>query len=382
MKKLVLMAVFFACIFGCKNSESPSPTNSCSSPKVIIVDASFDFTKPVTFRACSVYYFNAQNQYSIQATLTIEAGAILKFPNTGTSFIILTSGNGKILSNGTKENPVIFTSDKDDTIGGDTNNDGSTTKPAVGDWSYIALNAKGSTFKYTQFLYNGSGSGTALFEITVDDIAFDNCTFAHGKGSSAIDGRGVLSYSGAVASAPVTNCIFYDNIKPWTIYYNMSVDGSNIFHNPTNPNQKNIYNGIFVEATSNGTGPAVSWLENEVPFVYHAFYHTQPIAAVYGNAEPVMFTLAAGTIIKFVATGPDFSPGITIRSDNSSIVGKDLAGVFFTSYKDDAHGGDTNADGTATSPASGDWDGVYDAAAKINPPNYYYRWANILYAKN
>lgn len=380
---LLILAVSIGVLTGCKKNSTTSTSCATNSP-VVIVDASFDFTQPVTLHSCTTYYFNWSSQYSIQNTLTIEAGAILKFPNTGIPFVLQASGNGKILSNGTKDNPVIFTSDKDDAHGGDANADGTATTPAAGDWSYIVINSQGSQFKYTQFLYNGSGNDLALFEITADGIVFDHCTFAHCNGDAAITGRGVLSYSGGATVAPVTNCIFYDNVKPWSINEATSVDSSNIFHNPDNPSQKNTYNGIFVSEYSTGTGSSLSWLENEVPFVFYAYYHTQFMDAAHNAAtSPVTVTVGPGVIIKFASSNSsDYAPGIRIRSDNSQIAGKDLAGVYFTSYKDDAHGGDTNGDGSATSPAPGDWDGIYDAAALINPPAHYYSWSNILYAAN
>ena len=380
MNKIIAPLLLLCLALGSCKKDNSSTNSGCGTRPVVIVDASFDFTQPVTLHSCTTYYFNWASQYSIKSTLTIEAGAILKFPNTGTPFILSTSASGKIISNGTKDNPVIFTSDKDDAHGGDTNGDGTATTAAAGDWSYIVIDGLGSAFYYTQFLYNGSGNDAALFEITATGTVFDHCTFAHCLGSSSIAGRGVLSYSNGVASAPVTNCVFYDNVKPWTISDIISVDSSNVFHNPANPTQKNTYNAIFVEAGCCGTPPTLTWLENEVPFVYYAYYHSQSLNA--SSNAPVTLTVGPGVILKFVSSGTDYGPGISIRSDNSQIAGKDLPGVFFTSYKDDAHGGDTNADGTATSPASGDWDGVYDEAALVNPPSHYYTWSNILYAAN
>ena len=49
--------------------------------------------------------------------------------------------------------------------------------------------------------------------------------------------------------------------------------------------------------------------------------------------------------------------------------------TIFTSYKDDAHGGDTNADGTASSPSVGDWEGIWLETGDWQPNG-----AQILYS--
>ena len=48
--------------------------------------------------------------------------------------------------------------------------------------------------------------------------------------------------------------------------------------------------------------------------------------------------------------------------------------MFFTSYKDDSHKGDTNGDGQLTNPEEGDWYDIYEG-----PYSDYLQWANILY---
>lgn len=78
---------------------------------------------------------------SVDTTLTLGPGTVVK--NLTTSFRVIA---GTIDAKGTKEKPVIFTSLKDDGDGRDTNNDGSSTSPVVGDWTGFTIGTTGALF--------------------------------------------------------------------------------------------------------------------------------------------------------------------------------------------------------------------------------------------
>ena len=66
------------------------------------------------------------------------------------------------------------------------------------------------------------------------------------------------------------------------------------------------------------------------------------------------------TIIKAV-------PGSALRvSGTLDVNGNGDHKIVFTSLQDDSHGGDTNRDGSLTSPMNGDWDGIYLDGQGVN----------------
>lgn len=96
-------------------------------------------------------------------SITIEPGTVVKFKEDAT---LTAHAQFPVSINGTVEEPVIFTSFKDDSVGGDTNDDGSTTTPEPGDWGYASFGGGGTNsdmqIEYLQVRYGGG--------VSVDDL--------------------------------------------------------------------------------------------------------------------------------------------------------------------------------------------------------------------
>ena len=143
----------------------------------------------------------------------------------------------------------------------------------------------------------------------------------------------------------------------------LSIDNSNVFSNPNDASQTNTYNGIFVHG-QDIISHSPTWQETEVAYVIQ--YDGFEIWDTFS------LTLGDNVVLKFV-TGAMFDIQI-----GAGLINNQGVGVFFTSFKDDGHKGDTNGDANATTPTATEWSGIYNN--KLT--DYFYTWSNILFSKN
>lgn len=358
--KSVLILIFIAItLISCKKEEEDNPVDPGNKTNTVFITQ--DINSVTTWYSDSVYVIQDWNFY-VENTLTIQAGTIIKFHNDGPDMIL--GSGGTIIARGTASDPIIFTSWKDDSSGGDTNGDGSATQPSVKDWGGISTNDEnGSIFEHCKFHYGGKGSYSYTLEVYGNNIKVMNCEFSHNSGDDASGWYGALEASYAGPDCVITNNVFFSNVRPLSVGTMHNIDNTNMFHNPDDPLQINTYNGIFVE-TIDEISSAISWMETEVPYVIddNDFWIWNGGSLTLGNNVVLKFRPGSAMVL-------DGGPGDIINHNGT--------GVYFTSYKDDSKKGDTNGDGNATVPSMGDWLGIHDNVASVN-----LAWPNILYAGN
>ena len=99
-----------------------------------------------------LHYISGDVTIPAGVTLTIRPGAVVKFA-VDRSMIVNAGGALRALGNAAQ--PVVFTSWRDDTAGGDSNGDGTSSRPEAGDWKWILINGGSGVCDYCEVRYGG-----------------------------------------------------------------------------------------------------------------------------------------------------------------------------------------------------------------------------------
>lgn len=243
-------------------------------------------------------------------TLTLQPGTIFKF-DPGTEMRI-ESGNS-LVTQGTPQRPVVFTSMADDSVGGDTGGDGPTTG-APGQWT-------GPRFQ----------NAGALTSVSTASFRFAQAVRVEGGSAKMVD---VAISSMSIAAVIYTNPYAFITGGP------LAASG-------------NTLNGIDV-MPGGSANVAVTWADLGLPYVIRNGQ------VDFSNSGSL--AIGPGTVVKLDGTPVGVGFGrfgtLAINDRPFSIAGTAAKPVYFTSLKDDSVGGDTNGDGAATAPAPGDWHGL------------------------
>ncbi|MBS1860073.1 MAG: hypothetical protein JST11_32185, partial [Acidobacteria bacterium] len=331
--------------------------------------------------------------------LTIEAGVIVKlrYEPGGCCY---TSAYLKVLgaltANGTAAQPIYFTSDRDDSIGGDSNGDGIATAPAAGDWSGIRFepNATGS-MSYVVIRYGGGstyngpsysaldiGTGSAQpvlgagIQITnnitgvavsgpTTNVSISGATFARNTigialngGSAAIIGNTFTNNgTGVQAAAGTGGSITGNTFTTTTGQTAMSLNAGYLGTQSGNTSTGTGINAINIPSGTAITGNA-NWGQVGIPYVVNS-------GSLTVNAGATL-TIQPGVIVKFqYAPGGCCYTSAYLRVQGALVAnGTAAQPIYFTSVRDDSLGGDSNGDGSATAAAAGDWSGIrFDSGA-------------------
>ncbi|MDO8558004.1 MAG: lamin tail domain-containing protein [bacterium] len=153
------------------------------------------------------------NNFSIPSSvaLTIEPGVALKMRGGNNANISI---YGSIISRGTANDPITFTALEDDSAGGDTNGDATSTLPVAGSWYTISFSPSSSgDFAYTNIHYGGGSRNSIPSTWTMVEadsptsLTFENVEFTDSMS------QGFTLANSATGTVSFTHLTFGRNAK-------------------------------------------------------------------------------------------------------------------------------------------------------------------------
>jgi len=148
-------------------------------------------------------------------SLTIEHGVVIKL-DLECSLAV----TGDLDVQGTLEDPVVFTSIKDDEYGGDSNNDGDNSQPQPKDWQQLAFNTGSVGTINNAIIKYGGGEEEAIINVHRGKLTISGSTITDNS-------AGLKNSEGEIT---VSNSSIYHNILSWeNMDAGISNNGSEVF---------------------------------------------------------------------------------------------------------------------------------------------------------
>jgi RHS repeat-associated protein len=300
--------------------------------RVLLSNWSGPLTSNTTFVNTQVQNIVGNVDVKPGVVLTVQPGTIVQF-SSGTSLTV----DGTLLAQGTTSQTIVFTSFKDNSASGGSN----TANP--GDWGQILFTSTstGSMIDDAVIKYGGGA------EVEANDASptIENTTFANAS---------VFGVQLTGSDATLTGDTFLDDGFGYEFGGAMYMDMvSQPVMSGITFTDNNQFNGVALPGGSLPAGTTtwnnpdvVYWLEADV---------TVPVGST--------LVIDPGQIIKLGGFG---SGNNVIVDGTLNAQGTAAAPVIFTSKQDDSAGGDTNNDGSKSSPSPYDWGQIEFAGTSTN----------------
>ena len=192
------------------------------------------------------------------SVLTIEPGVIFKIGSGSYPMLTFT---GSVYANGTAQEPIIFTAYNDDTAGGDTNNDATSTLPLPGAWHALVFSPSSvAEFSHVRVRYGGGPrNGVHTTWTAMDARSPSLLTFDHVKISDSA-AHGFMLANAATGTVVFTNAIFARN----SAYIKAGLHLTNATPTLTDTAFLHNYFGIFADTLSHPVATNVTFENNAV----------------------------------------------------------------------------------------------------------------------